>query len=516
MIPEDLEAKIRRLYFTEAWRVGTIARELGVHHSAVHRVIEQPEARRPSVQRPSRIDPYQPFILDTLKRHPKLSAARLYQMVQERGYVGSVHHFRHMISNIRPRPAPEAFARLKTLPGEEAQVDWADFGPVVIGRATWRLSAFLMVLSWSRSIFVCFYLSQKMPWFLWGHEAAFRYFGGVPRVILYDNLKSAVTRRRGDAINFNETLLAFSVQHGYEPRPVAPFRGNEKGRVERSVRYVRDSLFAGLAWIDLADLNARAQRWMENIAQARPWAEDRSMTVREALLEERPRLRLLALDGFPCDERIEVKVSKQPYVRFERNDYSVPCKFVRRTLVVFAGMDQVRIFCDQELVAKHARSFDKGAVIESQEHLLELKKRKRHARKGMSLDRLQRAVPRVEEIMVALADRGENIGSMVFMLTRLLDAHGTSALAEAIDEALRQGSPHPNSLRHILERKREELALPPLLPIDLGDNPRIKDLAVRPPDLRPYDLLKENEHREPTNQEETSGQDQEAASEDSD
>ena len=514
MISPETEARIHRLYFKESWRVGTIAHELGVHHSTVRRVLSQAGVELSNKQRPARIDRYQPFILETLDKHPRLSAARLYQMVQERGYVGSPDHFRHMISRIRPQPASEAFARLKTLPGEQAQVDWADFGKVEIGRATWRLSAFLMVLSWSRSVFVRFYLSQKMSWFLWGHESAFRYIGGVPRVILYDNLKSAVVRRRGDAINFNETLLAFSRHYGFEPRPVAPYRGNEKGRVERAVRYVRDSLFAGLSWVDLEDLNAKADRWMDDIAQARPWPDDKTTTVGEAHAEERDRLRVLAEDGFACEERVEVRIPKQPYARFERNDYSVPSELVRRTLVVFANKDRIRIFDGEKLVAEHPRSFDKGSVVETAEHLSELKEKKRRARKGMALDRLQRAVPQIEQMIIALAERGENIGSMVARLTDLLDAYGSTALIEAVKEALDSGSPHPNSVRHILDRKREERALMPLISIALPDDSRIKDLAVRPHDLGPYDLLKENGTHELRNEEASDDKDdgeQEAA-----
>ncbi|HSR71538.1 MAG TPA: IS21 family transposase, partial [Kiloniellales bacterium] len=271
MIPADLEAKIKRLYFSEGWRVGTIAREVGVHHSVVRRAIGPTEETPPHqiTKRPARIDPFLPFILEVLERHPRLRASRLYQMVCERGYVGSPDHFRHMVARHRPKPVAEAYLRTRSLPGEEAQVDWADFGPVRVGHATRRLSAYLMTLSWSRAIFLRFYLSQKTAWFLRGHAAAFAFFGGVSRVILYDNLKSAVLERVGDAIRFHEDLLGFATHHGYEPRPVALYRGNEKGRVERSVRYVRDSFFAALEWSDIDELNAKAAKWCVEVSLAR-------------------------------------------------------------------------------------------------------------------------------------------------------------------------------------------------------------------------------------------------------
>ena len=185
-IPADQQALIRRLYHGEKWRVGTIARQLGLHHSTVTRVLTaggEPVAR---VERPSLIDPFVPFVLATLERFPRLPASRLYAMVRERGYPGSPSHFRHQVARLRPKPAAEAYLRLRTLPGEQAQVDWAHFGEITIGRALRRLLAFVMVLSWSRWLFVRFFVDQRMASFLRGHVEAFSAFHGVLRVALYD------------------------------------------------------------------------------------------------------------------------------------------------------------------------------------------------------------------------------------------------------------------------------------------------------------------------------------------
>jgi transposase len=157
-----------------------------------------------------------------------LAASRLYVMVHERGYRGSPDHFRHLIACLRPRPKAEAFLRLRTLPGEQAQVDWAHFGHLVIGRARRPLMAFVMVLSYSRQIFLRFFLNARMENFLRGHVEAFETWSGVPRVILYDNLKSAVLERQGNVIRFHPTLFEFAGRYRFDPRPVAVARGNEK------------------------------------------------------------------------------------------------------------------------------------------------------------------------------------------------------------------------------------------------------------------------------------------------
>jgi len=228
-IDKALEAKILRYHFVEHWGPHTIAAQLGTHHSTVDRVLSQaglPKAER--ARGVSIIDPYLPFIIETLAQYPKLTATRLYTMVQQRGYPGGPSHFRSHVAQLRPRKPSEAYLRLRTLPGEQGQIDWGHFGHVQIGRAKRPLMAFVMVLSWSRQIFLRFYLNQRMESFLRGHVAAFEAWGALPRVLLYDNLKSAVLERRDDAIRFHPTLLALSAHYHFEPRPVAIARGNEK------------------------------------------------------------------------------------------------------------------------------------------------------------------------------------------------------------------------------------------------------------------------------------------------
>ncbi|SAK70585.1 integrase catalytic subunit [Caballeronia glebae] len=241
-IKTEVEAQILRYYHVEKWRCGTIARQLHVHRGTVQRVLAQAcLPRMGGLQRPSRIDPYLPFIHETLKKFPSLTASRLYAMVTERGYRGNIHHFRHLVALHRPRPTPEAYLRLRTMPGEVGEVDWAAFGHLQIGRARRPLMAFVMVLSWSRQIWLRFFLNARMDSFLAGHVGAFEAWSGVPRVLKYDNLRSAVLERQGDAIRFNPALLAFASHYRFEPRPVAVARGNEK----EFVAYCTSSVMIG-------------------------------------------------------------------------------------------------------------------------------------------------------------------------------------------------------------------------------------------------------------------------------
>src|SRR6187551_1486577 len=202
MITPEREAEILRLHHAEKWPVGTIASQLHVHHSTVRRVLIQAGVvAAEAMSRPSIVDPFVPFIKQTLTQYPRLRASRLYTMVRERGYAGAPDYFRHIVARHRPRPPAEAYLRLRTLPGEQAQVDWGHFGYIEIGKARRPLMGFVMVLSYSRKIF------------LRGHEAAFHAWNGIPRVLLYDNLKSAVLERIRDAIRFHPELLEFAAHY---------------------------------------------------------------------------------------------------------------------------------------------------------------------------------------------------------------------------------------------------------------------------------------------------------------
>ena len=492
VIAPDIEAQILRYHHAEKWTVGTIARQLHVHHSVVRRVLAQ--AGLPRIgppPRPSQIDAYLPFIRQTLETFPTLTASRLYAMARERGYRGSPDHFRHLIACHRPRPKAEAYLRLRSLPGEQAQVDWAHFGHLQIGRARRPLMAFVMVLSYSRQIFLRFFLDARMESFLRGHVGAFAAWQGVPRVLLYDNLKSAVLERHGAAIRFHPTLLGFAGHYRYEPRPVAVARGNEKGRVERAIRYVRDSFFAARSFVDLDDLNAQAETWCIGPAADRRCPDEPQRTVRAVFAEEAGRLLALPDNPAPLLERVTVSVGKTPYVRFDLNDYSIPHTHVRRVLSVLADPHEVRIVDGAEVLAVHRRSYDKGAQIEAAAHVQALVEQKRAAREHRATDRLAHAVPASQTLLVRAAERGANLGAITAALIRLLDRTNAADLQAAILEALERDVPHPNAVRLALEHRREQRGQAPQVDLELPEHVQRRDAPVRPHALETYDQLKE-------------------------
>ena len=492
-IQKELESEILRYYFVEKWRCGTIARQLRVHRDTVRRVLSQAGQVAHGRQRSSMIDPYLPFILETLAKYPKLTAARLHGMVRERGYTGTGSHFRHMVALHRPRKPAEAFLRLRTLPGELAQVDWAHAGTMQIGQARRPLMAFVMVLAYSRDIYLRFFLNAQMGSFLSGHIGAFERWGGVPKVLFYDNLKSAVLERQGDAIRFNKEMLAFAGHYRFEPRPVAVARGNEKGRAERAIRYIRDNFLAARQYTSLDDLNEQAWQWSQGAAADRLCPEDRTMTVREAFAREAPALMALPANPYPAEDRLEVRVGKTPYARFDGNDYSVSHTHVRQTVTVRASQHQVRIFDGAQMIASHRRSFDRSQQIEDPSHLQKLKDFKHRAHQHQGVNSLTSAVPLCQTLLERAAQRGYSIGGITTTLLGLLERYGAQALHIAVEDALAKGSPHPNTVRLALERRRAELGAAPPIAVTLPEHVRRKDAIVRPHRLDTYDQINPNQ-----------------------
>lgn len=499
MISAELRSRIRRLFFAEHWRMGTIAAELRVHRDTVALAIEPARftniAHRASA---TILDPYKDFVRVTLEQHPRLRATRLLEMVRQRGYTGTVWPVRRYVQRIRPASKHEAFFRLSTLPGEQGQVDWGSFGSVVIGKARRPLSCFVMVLSWSRALFAHFVLDQTLESFLRCHVAAFEAFGGAPRGLLYDNLKTAVLERVGDVVRFHPKLLELAGHYHFAPQPVAVARGNEKGRVERAIRYLRESFFAARVFRSVDDLNRQLAEWTDAVAHERKVpGDDEGRTVRAALVEEQRRLLPLPAHPLSCAYVRGVASGKTPYLRFDGNDYSIPHELVRKPLTLVASDSLVRVLDGDNEVARHTRSWERGRQVEDERHLGALADEKRRAREHRGRNRLVAACGNADAFLQMVALHGGHLGGTTTRLLHLLEQYGPRELEAAIVEAHGRGAFAAQSVAHVLDqRRRARRDLPRLDPV-LPDDPRVRDLDVPPHRLATYDVLADRAQEDP-------------------
>jgi transposase len=498
MITPEQHAEIRRLYYGEHWKVGTIAAALGVHHDTIRAAIaHDTQGVRRGTCRTTKLDPYLPVIRDTLAQYPRLRATRLFEMVKARGYPGSVVQLRRAVRLIRPAATATVYRRLTTLAAEEAQVDWGAFGSIRIGRGVRPLSGFVMVLSYSRALFALFTLDQTLESFLRGHVEAFDAFHGVARTLVYDNLRSAVLERAGTAIRFHPRLLELAGHYHFAPRPCTPYRANEKGKIERQIQYLRHAFFAARTFADVDDLNAQFRRWRDAIAHPRPHPEQRDRTVADVLADEQPRLLPLPAHPFETDVMRTVVSGKTPYVRFDRNSYSIPHTHVRRPLTLLASPATVRVVAGLEEIARHGRSYDTGHVIEQEAHIAGLVAATRQHNPSSARDRLRLAVPAVATLLERLAARGESLRSHIPQFLALLDDYGPHELAAAVERAVERDALGAGAIAHILETRRRQRGLKPPIPIALPDHPGVRDLDVTPHRLETYDDLTRSDPHDP-------------------
>lgn len=483
MISIEQKGEIRRLFYVQHMTINAIALHVKIHHETVRRAIGS-ERFRNKRHRVSILDEWREYIDETLRLHPRIRAPRMAELLYDRGYKGSISSVRAHLRTLRKRIG-QPYLRLENFPSEQGQVDWAAFGKVEVEGGLRRLSCFVMVLSYSRAIFARFTYDQTLESFLSCHMDAFKRFGGVPRNLLYDNLKSAVIERYGDQIRFNESLLELAAHYRFAPKACQPYAGNQKGRVERAIRYLRDGFFEARRFSDLEDLNNQLDEWIKKVADIRPWPQNRDRRVHEAFAEEQGSLIPLASDGFDPSRIVITRSGKQPYLRFDGNHYSIPHEFVGQALTLRAYPDRIAIYEKDKFLAVHVRSFARGRYIDNPTHIEALYDYKKTHRQYRNRSVMTTCLPEAEPLLKMWNERGDNLGRNAQRIIELTNNYGQDAVREAVLHAIRENIPSPDSIGHILMAKHKSIQrlISPRLPAHLHD------FDIKSHDPSQYDLL---------------------------
>ncbi|MEM7677122.1 MAG: IS21 family transposase [Myxococcota bacterium] len=484
MISPEKAQEIRRLYFGEHWPKGTIATQLDVHPDVVNRVVgplgPEPKARDP---RPQLLDPYKAFIRETLNTYPRLTATRVFDMILSRGYAGSLRTVTRHISLVRPIPKSEAFVRIERLPGEQAQVDWGHVGKLKVRGGERALWVFVMVLAYSRAIFAELVFDLTVHSLVRSLARASTFFGGVTRQWLFDNPKTVVLERQGDLVRFNPGLLRLTSELHVQPRLCGVRKPHQKGRVERTIRYLKDRFFPARIIHSIAHGNTQLQGFLEDVAMARKHPEHDTRTVYDVFQEEKEQLLALP-DPMPnVDQICPVMVDKTASIRFDKNRYSVPPEHVKSTLTLVASDQRIRLLEGQDCVAEHERCWGRNQTLEQPEHRRAILDSKPTARDGQGRRRLLAAAPRMEELLQHWLDDGRNLGSLVARALKLLELYGARIFGVAVDELLTKSSYDLGALAVICEQHARPK--PKRLPIELS--PHVPERDVPSHDLGGYD-----------------------------
>lgn len=444
--------------------------------------VEQFRARA-GVPRVGKLDAFKGQIVRWLDAHP-YSAQQIFQRLCEAGYDGGITIVKDYVNRIRPRHQG-AFLKLDFAAGECAQVDWGEFGTIAVGSTCRRLSFFLMVLCYSRRMYLQFTVSQKMEFFLACHENAFAAFGGVPSRIMVDNLKSAVLQRLvGTAPVFNPTYLDFSRHWGFEIAPCNVRSGNEKGRVENGVGYVKKNFLAGLELADFATLQPAAALWVDTVADMRIHGATQQRPI-DRFEEERAHLRRLNAAGFDLARVCTARATKQFRVAFDANRYTVPARYAGQRLTLKAYADRVCIYERDQLVAHHPRSMDRNKDIEDPDHAQQLLAYRKSAREQRLLVQFLALSPRAQDYREGLEAKRVNARVHLRKILALAELHGKEAVARALEDGIELQAFSAEYIAHILAARRRIGPEPAAL--QLTRRADLLDLELPEPDLSIYD-----------------------------
>ncbi len=496
MINAEIWAEVRRLALIEHLKKRQIARRLQLDIKTVRRALRHDDYRDMEAKAPppraSMLDPLKPLLWKRLEDHPDLTAVQLYDgLVRDYAWPGGVAIVRRYVREVR-KEQREAFLRLTHLPGKVAQVDWGHCGAIRIGNTLRRLSIFVMVLAYSRLLFACFTLSERMDAFLDALVRAARFFGGLPEHLLFDNMKTAVLDRRAGAVRFHPRLLELAGQLLFKPRACPPCRPWHKGIVESAIHYVRTSFFPGRAQPTDFDREQRdLDVWLSATANVRQHAETHRRPI--DMFEETEKGLLIPLPDRPIDTAQVETVAANAFfeVRYDGNRYTVPHDYAYRAgLTLRATPREVVVFEGADEIARHTRSFERWHRIAAPEHERGLLAKRRRAHADTLLGRLRDLLPEGADKYAAGLVKKElrSVGHLKKILA-LADCFGTDEVREALLFGLEHEVFGADCVENLVHQRRRARHAAPVLPVRLADE--LASIHVPEPNLMSYDSLLE-------------------------
>lgn len=501
MITVEQWALIRHMHFHQQMSLRKISRTLQLNWRTVKQAVQSdapPKYHRQKVP-PSILEPFKVEIRQLVESTGgQIPSSVIYRKLSERcdlrelpRYTGSYDTLWRYVRQLKEELSPpEAYLELETPAGFDAQCDWCKV-PLKIADQPIELSMFVLKLSYSRYRYARLYRLERQECFFDGHVRAFELFCGVPKRVTYDNLKTAVLKVLcGRNRIEQEAFVAFRGQFPFEANFTAVGKGNEKGKVESEIRYVRNHAFGltnSFATID--DANSHLYQWL--IDDAKRVHTTHKQVVTQLFDVEKSHLQPLPQPMPKACRTTVAKVNKFSFVNFETNRYSVPTKYVYQTLVVKAFVDKVVIVSDDQVVATHRRLFERHGQQINPHHFLALLEKKARAldeavvMKSLVLDAV------FDQLKVALSKRVANANREFVRILRLTEKHPLDRVTSAVELALLHNACDFDSINNIVLQLSQ-----PLVSIDSNDclihHPHLADVSVPPSSLSDYDRLLNN------------------------
>ena len=484
MINYETYCKIKDCHDRQKLTIAQTARALGLHADTVSKWVNCGQYHpRQAVHRSSQLDPFKARIVRLLETHP-YSAQQIFQRLREEGFEGGFTIVKDYVRKVRP-PRHAAFLKLSFAPGEVAQIDWGEWGTIPVGSTRRRLSFFVMVLCYSRLMYVEFTVSQTLEHFLACHEHAFAAFQGVPARLMIDNLKSAVLSRVvGEAPVFNPRYLDFARHWGFDISPCNVAAGNEKGRVENAVGYVKKNFLNGADFLDFSAVNPAAEVWLASIANVRLHGETHQRPV-ELFKAEHAHLQPLNPHPYDVGRVSDLRASKQFRVALDSNHYSVPAEYACRRVTLKAYPDRVCIYHQDKLIARHVRCYDRHQDIEDPDHPKALLAQRRNAKEQRLLMQFLSLSRHAQAYYEGIEQRRVNPRHHLRKILALSEIYGVDAVDRAIQDGIAFAAFSCEYIANILEMRARQTVEPAALSLTRRQD--LLDIEIAPPDLSLYE-----------------------------
>jgi len=461
---------VRHLYEVERLSMRQIAKKLGVSKKRVSRVIRNEKMNKPLFD--SILKPYERLIDQWYQEYPFLKASQVYERLKAYEFKGSYTTVSLYTRNYRQKRR-QAYHELTFLPGEEAQVDWIE------ERLPWGVAyGFAMILAYSRYLYVRFYPRQSLEFFLEGHIEAYREMGGVAHRHRYDNIKTVVIERSPE-LKFNAQFLDFARHYGFSIHLCNPYRANEKGRIERALRDLRDFLRVN-TFQDLKALNHKVSLW--RIERNQKIHRSTQKAPLEALKEEK----LKALPAIPYRPYrvVLASISKTGFVEFETNRYSVPSSYAGSSCEILAYPDHLEVMVKGNRIAFHRRSFNRKEKIEDPTHremLLRMTPQFKSQRIYQLMDQMD---PALHHFLQEAGQEDHNPLDIAYEFFKLLKHVSKAMLLSAIREANRIGTFKIRYIQGLLQAPQPQ----PSNPV-FPQESRLLEIDYERRNLKDYDEL---------------------------
>ena len=494
MLSPEIQTEILSLHFAKKMKVRAIARTLGINRKSVGRVVGRRSVALGirHLNRSSILDPFKHIIAKLLSADPEIPSVVILQRIRDEGYTGGYWTVKAWVraQRVHRGPKTEAFLKIDFPIAQAGQVDWGEFGDVFLDGV--KIHCFVMVLCYSRLIYIEFTRSEKFEEFIRCHENGILYFGGLlPELFWYDNLPTAVSERMGSLVRFNSRFLAYAGHHHFAPHACNKARGNEKGRVEDGVKYIRSNFWHGRKFTHFEDLCQQARQWCDQVANLREHAATRKIPRLVFDSEERDRLNKANPDPYERDEVFSKEVRPDYHLIYETNYYSVPWTLAGCVVTVRIDAQEIRVFFRDRFVTKHIRCYSKHqkpfTKPEHEEGLIAIKPQGKNAHLTWQISRLESYGPALKKYLECLRYSQRSLKQEISQLLALGTVYGESVLADVVETILKRGTIGVDQVELALKRQdrnQEDLRPAPM-------NLQNKKLTRIPPriDLRAYDSL---------------------------